>query len=101
MWLNRNGTPQAYATTGSQQGVYLTFSANAGDNFELTLTGINVVGGGGYNTASVNVYNGSGTNIASSLCDVSNPGGSCSLPLWNLVAGTSLGGGKRRITPAR
>jgi len=69
-----------FANAVSGQNAYLSFSANAGDNLELTLN--NVVG-----SFSGNIYNPSGTQVGTISCYGGNPGASCSSSLWNLAAG--------------
>ena len=85
--LASNGAPQNYSATVAGQGIDLSFTANAGDNMELTFANISVPGSsnGGF---EVDVYNPSGTKVASYDCYASNPGASCRDALWNLVAGT-------------
>ncbi|MFG6935576.1 beta strand repeat-containing protein [Burkholderia pseudomallei] len=82
------GLNQSYATQTAGQSVNLTFNANAGDNLELTLTDINVVGGSP-NAVNVAVYNPAGTLIENYSCTASSPpGADCREQLWNLTAGT-------------
>ena len=82
-----NDSAQSYQANMEGQNVYLTFSANQGDNLELTINGIAITGSSA-TSETVNVYNSSGANIYSLSCSTANPGGSCRLPLWNLAAGT-------------
>ncbi|CAJ7324169.1 IPT/TIG domain protein [Burkholderia pseudomallei] len=82
-----NDIEQSYQTNMDGQNAYLTFSANQGDNLELTINGI-AINGSSSTSAAVNVYSSNGTNVYSLSCPATNPGGSCRLPLWNLAAGT-------------
>ena len=84
--LATNGTEQNYAAGESGQSVYLTFAATQGQNLELTMNNINVVGGSD-NEFYVTVYNPAGANIAGYWCEASSPGASCNQSLWNLTAG--------------
>jgi large repetitive protein len=84
--LSDNGNPQSYQVNASGQNVYLTFSANQGDNLELTINGLQITGGS--TEVGVNVYNASGTNVGSQDCYSTSPGGGCRLALWGLAAGT-------------
>lgn len=80
-----NGTNQYYPLGGTGQNVFMTFSANQGDNLELTLNGVMISGSGSLN---VNVYDSNGTNISSgSGCYAQ---WTCRYSLWNLAAGTYL-----------
>ena len=82
------GLDQSYTTQTAGQSVNLTFNANAGDNLELTLTDVNVVGGS-QNAVNVAVYNPAGTLIENYSCNASSPpGADCREQLWNLTAGT-------------
>ena len=85
--LVANDIAQSYQTNVSGQNVYLTFSANQGDNLELTINGIAITGSSSAGV-QVDVYSSSGTDVYSLYCYTTNPGGSCRLPLWNLAAGT-------------
>ena len=86
--LPDNGTSQSYATSVSGQNAYLNFTANAGDNLELELVGLNVTGGS-QNQANVQVTNAAGTVIASFSCAGSaTTTNYCNQPLWNMAAGT-------------
>jgi len=81
-----NGTAQSYTAAVPGQNVYLTFSASQGENLELTLNGVNVPGASN-NQVIVYVNNAAGNQVASFYCYASNPGGSCTQHLWNLLAG--------------
>jgi anti-sigma factor ChrR (cupin superfamily) len=60
----------------------VTFKANAGDNLEVLIDGLQV----SFNDrVSVNILDASGTNIASGTC--TGPASECRLPAWNLVGG--------------
>ncbi|GGA37675.1 IPT/TIG domain-containing protein [Dyella nitratireducens] len=79
--LPSTGTPQSYATTVAGQNAYLSFTANLGDNLDLTFNNVS----GSFN---VSVFNAAGTQITSFSCAPSNPGASCMQHLWYLAAGT-------------
>ena len=81
-----NGTSQSFAATEADQNVYVSFTATQGQNLELTLNNASVTGGT-YNQFYVEVYNPSGGNVVNFYCNASNPGASCTQPLWNLAAG--------------
>ncbi|HUB90182.1 MAG TPA: pre-peptidase C-terminal domain-containing protein [Dyella sp.] len=83
--LPSSGTAQSYATAAAGQDAYLTFTATAGANLELTLDNLRVSAG---TAVAVNVYNASGTNIGSVDCSTSYPGATERMGLWNLAAGT-------------
>jgi len=85
--LPESGAPQSYTTAIANQNAYLSFTANQGDSLQLTLAGLTLSGSTSASVA-VNVYSSSGASIASTSCFPSNPGGSCRLPLWSLVAGS-------------
>lgn len=76
------GVSPTYATSVTGQNAYLSFTANPGDNLELTFS--NVVG----YSFTANVYGPSGAQIGTMSCNGSNPGASCTTPLWNLGGGT-------------
>ena len=81
-----NGGNQTFPSSGAGQNVYMTFSANQGDNLELTLNGVGI--GGSSGSLNVNVFDANGTNIASGGgCYTS---WTCRYPLWNLATGTYL-----------
>lgn len=81
-----NGTNQAYSAGGAGQSAFMTFSANQGDNLELTL---NNVSGSDAGSLILNVYDSNGVNIASSSTNC-NDGWTCRYSLWNLNAGKYL-----------
>ncbi len=85
--LPSNGTLTSEQASAAGQNVTMTFNASQGQNLELTLNSVNVAGAT-LNGFNVSVTSPSGTSIASSYCYASNPGASCTLPLWNLAAGT-------------
>ncbi|KGX70127.1 hypothetical protein Y026_936 [Burkholderia pseudomallei TSV28] len=88
--LSVDGSNHRYATSASGQNVYLSFSANDGDNLDLELTDLNILGGG-QNTAGVQVTNAAGTVIASITCAGSaNTATYCHLSLWNMTAGSYI-----------
>jgi YD repeat-containing protein len=76
-----NGTSQSIATTLTGQDAYFTFTATQGQNLELSLNSIN-------SSSSVDVYNASGSSVATFTCSYSSTTTSCMQPLWNLQAGT-------------
>lgn len=82
--LAGGGTPEGQATTVPGQNVYMSFTANAGDSFELALSNITATDSG---EVDLNVYDAAGTEITSGSCYQSNPGSNCRLFLWNLAAG--------------
>jgi hypothetical protein len=82
-----NGTAQAFAANTAGQNVYFSFSANLGDNQELTLSNINVPGATN-NALRVDVYNTAGADVGGTYCYAANPGSTCRLSLWNMAAGT-------------
>ena len=78
--ITTNGAAQSYAANVPGQNMYLSFTAAAADNDELTFANLQ-------GNFQVNVYNSSNTNIASFNCSSSNPGAICRYPIWNLAAG--------------
>ena len=84
--LSTSSTSQSYSANTAGQNIYLSFNATPGQNLELTVNNVNVVGGQN-NMISVAVYNPTGNQIAQSLCYASNPAASCSQHLWSLSAG--------------
>ena len=76
-----NGVSQSYSATIAGQNGYLSFTANAGDNLELELSDVIAA-----STVEVQIYNPSGTQVASYICGATT-GPSCDLLLWNLAAG--------------
>ncbi|MCD4542551.1 hypothetical protein LRP79_00005 [Burkholderia pseudomallei] len=85
--LPNTGAVQNESASSAGNNVSMTFNANQGDNFELTLSNVNVAGASN-NGFYVNVYDPSGANVAGYYCYASNPGASCRQALWNLTAGT-------------
>jgi len=81
------GASQSYQTSDGGQNAYLTFTANQGDNLELTINGIQIAGQSS-TEVGVNVYEANGTNVASQGCYTTSPGAGCRLALWNLASGT-------------
>jgi hypothetical protein len=81
-----NGMAQTFAANVAGENVYFSFNTNLGDNLELTLNNINVVGGSN-NQFRISIYDPSGNNIANYVCHNYDPGSSCRQPLFNLVAG--------------
>jgi hypothetical protein len=78
------GANQTVAATMAGQNLYLSFTANQGDNQELTLSNVSITGSS--SAVTVNVYNASGANISSASNCASTY--TCRYPLWNLAAGT-------------
>lgn len=85
--VSTNGSFNNFAAGGAGQNVVFSFNASPGDNLELTLSNVNVIGAS-TNGFEVNVYDASGNNVENFVCYASNPGASCSQPLWNLAGGT-------------
>jgi len=85
--VTSGGSTVSFAASVPSQNAYLTFTANTGDNLEMTLENVDVVGGG-TNGVQLNVYNSAGTNVSSFNCYATGAGASCRAALWNLVAGT-------------
>ncbi|WP_259658983.1 IPT/TIG domain-containing protein [Burkholderia pseudomallei] len=81
--VGENAPSQSYTTPVTGQNVYLSFTANQGDNLELTLSNLSVAGN---DHLHVNAYNASGVNISSYDCY--NSWVNCRSGLWNLAAGT-------------
>lgn len=82
-----DGTNESASASLSGQNIYFRFSANPGDNLELTLTNVSIVGASsGSATVTLNVYDANGNNIASGN-DCQNTW-TCRYPLWNLAGGS-------------
>ncbi|MBF3882695.1 IPT/TIG domain-containing protein [Burkholderia pseudomallei] len=75
--LANDGTSHSYSSGLGGQNVYMTFTAQTGDNLSLLLSNFS-------NAVNLNVYAPNGNNIASNSCG--NP--ACGTQLWNLAAGT-------------
>ena len=75
--LATDGAVQSYASNLGGQNVYMTFTAQQGDNLNLLLSNFSA-------SVDVNVYSANGSNVGSNSC--SNP--ACGIFLWNLTAGT-------------
>jgi len=82
-----NNAPIVVAAAGVGQSKRLVLSANTGDNLELTLENVSVVGGS-TNGVQLNVYNSAGASISSFQCYATGTGASCRAALWSLLAGT-------------
>lgn len=82
--LSGGGTSQTISTVAPAQNVYMPFTANAGDSFELALSNITATAG---DEVDVDVYNAAGTQITSGSCYQSNPASNCRVFLWGLAAG--------------
>lgn len=85
--LTENGSAQPISASGTGQNAYATFTANQGDNLELTLSNIAATNGSNF-SADVTVYGPAGNEINNTGCNSSNPGNDCRLSLWDLAAGT-------------
>jgi len=85
--MSTTGSTGNFASTAAIPNVSLSFTANTGDNLELTLNNINAVGAS-TNGFEVNVYDPAGNKQAIFYCYASSPGASCTQSLWNLAAGT-------------
>lgn len=84
--LSSSAGSQAYNTSVPGQNIYLSFSANAGDNFEVGLNHI-AVAGDSSGAVYLNVYGPSGAQIINDTCYGSSAGSSCRDFLWGLAAG--------------
>ena len=90
-----NGQSGTYGGYLVGQNAGINFTANAGDNLELTISNLSVASSP-YSAVKVNVLDPNGTNVASlsgqcyDAVYAANTGRlpSCRLPLWNLVQGT-------------
>jgi len=83
-----DGTSLAISTSTAGYQKRLLFSATAGQQIGLALTGLTYAPSSGVN-ASMYVYNPSGGLIAATSCNPGNPGGGCSSGILNLpTAGT-------------
>ncbi|WP_426700907.1 beta strand repeat-containing protein [Rhodanobacter sp. Col0626] len=87
--LTVDGASQAISTAAGQNA-YFAFTAAAGDNLELGLSGL-AVNGASSGCVNVYVYDPQNNTVGSVSWSTSNVGGSAHLSLWNLVAGTYTG----------
>lgn len=78
---------QPSATSFTNQGAYFTFTAQAGDNLELTLNNI-AFSGTSSPLINVTVNTSTGQQVTSAQCSPGTTNASCDLHLWNLGAGT-------------
>ncbi|RUL77621.1 pre-peptidase C-terminal domain-containing protein [Dyella choica] len=88
--ITTNGQASTYSGYQAGQNAGLNFTANAGDNLELTLSNISINGSWAW-PVSVNVFGSNGTNVASGQCYTpaeSTTQSTCRFPLWNLAQGT-------------
>jgi YD repeat-containing protein len=88
--LETNGQTSAQSGLAAGQNYSMTFTANAGDNLELTISSIGIIGNW-TSAATVNVLDPNGTNVASGKCYATQANANqatCRLPLWNLIQGT-------------
>ena len=85
--ITENSSAQSYQGHAEGENVYLMFSANQGDNLELTLNDLAITGSSA-TSATVNIYGPSGAYLNSTTCYTTSPGAGCRLSLWNLAAGT-------------
>ncbi|MBB5357045.1 YD repeat-containing protein [Rhodanobacter sp. ANJX3] len=84
--LLTTGTSHSYATTTAGQNVTLSFATNQSANLELTLNGLTIAGSSA-TSVTADVYDVNGNYVASTMCNVDDPGSGCRLPLWNLPGG--------------
>ena len=77
--LTNDGTSHAFATTSPGQSLQLSFSALAGDNLGMALTGL-VTNAGATNGVQVTIYDPNQVYVTSVYCYTSNPGCSINLP---------------------
>ena len=85
--ISAGGAATAYTALAAGENVYLSFTATANQNLELTLNNVSVPGAT-YNQFIVYVYNAAGGQVASFWCYSTSPGSSCTQHLWYLAAGT-------------
>ena len=85
--ITENSSAQSYQGHAGGENVYLMFSANQGDNLELTLNDLAITGSSA-TSATVNIYGPTGAYLNSTTCYTTSPGAGCRLSLWNLAAGT-------------
>ena len=86
--------PGALAASGPSQSVstfagenaYVAFTAAAGDNLELGLSGL-TLNGEGYDCVNVSVYDANNSYVSGTSWNTFNPGGYANLSLWNLAGG--------------
>ncbi|ARL21137.1 hypothetical protein BOC47_00665 [Burkholderia pseudomallei] len=79
-----NGQGAHYGGYLNGQSAGISFTANQGDNLELTLSNVSF-GSDDRFPMTVNVLDAHGTNIASGQC---GQGGTCRFALWNLMQGS-------------
>ncbi|WP_308142815.1 beta strand repeat-containing protein [Burkholderia pseudomallei] len=82
--IAENGQSAHYGGYLPGQSAGISFTANQGDNLELTLSNV-TFGVDGRFPMTVNVLDAHGTNIASGQC---GQGGTCRFALWNLAQGS-------------
>jgi len=83
-----DGAPKAFSTSNTGQSAYFQFTANAGQNLGLALTGISITPSSG-NALQVNVYKPDGSLFANNACYPSNSG--CELNLSSLPSSGAYG----------
>jgi YD repeat-containing protein len=81
--LTTNGSSYSFSTLAPGQYVYLNFTANAGDNLGLGISGLEMSPG---SSAWVGVYDSAGAYVASTSCSVGDDG--CGVDLQALVGGS-------------
>ena len=89
--LVTNGQAGVQSGFTAGQNDSINFTANAGDNLELTLSNLALSGTGLFESVTVNVLDPNGTNVGTEQCYTSGGNSNqstCRLPLWNLVQGT-------------
>ena len=82
--IAENGQSAHYGGYLNGQSAGISFTANQGDNLELTLSNVSF-GSDDRFPMTVNVLDAHGTNIASGQC---GQGGTCRFALWNLSQGS-------------
>ncbi|MFG6693265.1 IPT/TIG domain-containing protein [Burkholderia pseudomallei] len=82
--IAENGQSAHYGGYLNGQSAGISFTANQGDNLELTLSNVSF-GSDDRFPMTVNVLDAHGTNIASGQC---GQGGTCRFALWNLAQGS-------------
>ena len=84
--LSADGASQSFSTAVPGQNAYMSFTANAGDSFELALSNISVTGATG-GEVDITVYDANGTQVTSGNCYQSSPASNCRVFIEGLAAG--------------
>jgi YD repeat-containing protein len=84
--LTAGGSPSSFATNMVGEDAYLSFTAAAGDDLELVLSGLATDPADSY--VDFNVFDADGNYITDVSCSTSSTEGVCNVPLWDLAAGT-------------